>query len=109
MLVPLLLALKELHINKLTFISDISVQPLLDAICRYLPSPVDRPPVSATDLKSGEPVTRKQEDSELLTSLIFKIATDPYVGKLFFVRVYGGVLKKGANAYNPRTKKRERI
>ena len=51
----------------------------------------------------------KQEDDELLTSLIFKIATDPYVGKLFFVRVYGGVLKKGANAYNPRTKKRERI
>ena len=92
-----------------TSLRDKGVQPLLDAICRYLPSPVDRPPVSATDLKSGEPVTRKQEDSELLTSLIFKIATDPYVGKLFFVRVYGGVLKKGANAYNPRTKKRERI
>ena len=63
----------------------------------------------ATDLKSGEKVTRKQNDSELLTSLVFKIATDPYVGRLFFVRVYGGVLKKGANAYNPRTKKRERI
>ena len=92
-----------------TSLCDKGVQPLLDAICRYLPSPNDRPPVAATDLKSGEPVTRKQEDAELLTSLIFKIATDPYVGKLFFVRVYGGVLKKGANAYNPRTKKRERI
>ena len=92
-----------------TSLRDKGVQPLLDAICRYLPSPNDRPPVSATDLKSGEQVLRKQEDGELLTSLIFKIATDPYVGKLFFVRVYGGVLRKGANAYNPRTKKRERI
>ena len=92
-----------------TSLRDKGVQPLLDAICRYLPSPNDRPPVPATDLKSGEQVLRKQEDDELLTSLIFKIATDPYVGKLFFVRIYGGILKKGANAYNPRTKKRERI
>ena len=85
------------------------VQPLLDAICAYLPAPTDRPPVEATDLKSEQKVTRRQEDSELLTSLVFKIATDPFVGKLFFVRVYGGVLKKGSNAFNPRTKKRERI
>ena len=92
-----------------TSLRDKGVQPLLDAICAYLPSPADRPPVAATDLKSGEPVERKQTDSELLTSLVFKIATDPYVGKLFFVRVYGGVLKKGANAFNPRTRKRERI
>lgn len=92
-----------------TSLRDKGVQPLLDAICDYLPSPVDRPPVEATDLKSGEKTTRRQDDSELLTALVFKIATDPYVGRLFFVRVYGGVLKKGANAYNPRTKKRERI
>ena len=92
-----------------TSLRDKGVQPLLDAICSFLPSPSDRPPVAATDLKSGEKVTREQKDSEMLTSLVFKIATDPYVGKLFFVRVYGGVLKKGANAYNPRTKKRERI
>ena len=92
-----------------TSLRDKGVQPLLDAICAYLPSPLDRPSVTATDLKSGEAVTRKQSDSELLTSIVFKIATDPYVGKLFFVRVYAGVLKKGANAYNPRTKKRERI
>ncbi|MGN0832132.1 MAG: elongation factor G [Kiritimatiellia bacterium] len=92
-----------------TSLRDKGVQPLLDAICRYLPSPNDRPPVPATDLKSGEAVTRRQDESELLTALIFKIATDPYVGKLFFVRVYGGVLRKGANAYNPRTRKRERI
>ena len=92
-----------------TSLRDKGVQPLLDAICRYLPSPADRPPVEATDLKGGGKVTRRQDDSELLTSLVFKIATDPYVGRLFFVRVYGGILKKGANAYNPRTKKRERI
>ena len=92
-----------------TSLRDKGVQPLLDAIVAYLPSPEDRPPVAATDLKTGEPVTRRQADDELLTALVFKIATDPYVGRLFFVRVYGGVLKKGANAYNPRTKKRERI
>ena len=92
-----------------TSLRDKGVQPLLDAICDWLPSPCDRPPVEATDLKSGEKVSRRQDDSELLTSLVFKVATDPYVGRLFFVRVYGGVLKKGANAYNPRTKKRERI
>lgn len=92
-----------------TSLRDKGVQPLLDAICDYLPSPVDRPPVEATDLKTGEKTARKQDDSELLTALVFKIATDPYVGRLFFVRVYGGILKKGANAYNPRTKKRERI
>jgi len=92
-----------------TSLRDKGVQPLLDAVCWYLPSPNDRPPVAAKDLKTDEPVTRKQDDAELLTSLVFKIATDPYVGKLFFVRVYGGVLKKGTNAYNPRTKKRERI
>ena len=92
-----------------TSLKDKGVQPLLDAICAYLPSPLDRPSVVATDLKTGESVLRKQSDDELLTSLVFKIATDPYVGKLFFVRVYGGTLKKGANAYNPRTKKRERI
>ncbi len=92
-----------------TSLRDKGVQPLLDAVIEYLPSPSERPPVKAKDLKSGEDVTRKQDPGELLTSLVFKIATDPYVGKLFFVRVYGGVLKKGMNAFNPRTKKRERI
>ena len=84
-------------------------QPLLDAIGLYLPAPTDRPPVEATDLKSGEKVTRRQDPAEPLAALVFKIATDPYVGRLYFVRVYSGVLKKGANAFNPRTKKRERI
>lgn len=92
-----------------TSLRDKGIQPLLDAVAWYLPSPMDRPPVKATDLKSGEPVTRQQKDGELLTSLVFKIATDPFVGRLFFVRVYGGILKKGANVFNPRTRKRERV
>ena len=92
-----------------TSLRDKGVQPLLDAVCAYLPSPADRPPVAATDLKSGEPVAREQSVSAPLTALVFKVATDPYVGKLFFVRVYGGVLKKGANAFNPRTRRRERV
>ena len=92
-----------------TSLRDKGVQPLLDAVAWYLPSPLDRPPVPATDLKSGAAVTRQQKDGELLTALVFKIATDPFVGRLFFVRVYGGILKKGANVYNPRTRKRERV
>jgi elongation factor G len=83
------------------------VQPLLDAICEYLPSPHDRPAVEATDLKTEEKVTRETSD-QLLTALVFKITTDPY-GKLYFVRIYSGSLKKSANVFNPRTKKRERV
>ena len=91
-----------------TAFKDKGIQPLLDAVVDYLPAPTDRPPVAATDLKSGTAVTRKHDPQELLTALVFKIASDTY-GRLFFVRVYGGVLKKGANVYNPRTKKRERV
>ena len=92
-----------------TAFKDKGIQPLLDAIGLYLPAPTDRPPVEATDLKSGEKVTRRHDAQEPLSALVFKIATDPYVGRLYFVRVYSGVLKKGANAFNPRTKKRERV
>ncbi len=92
-----------------TAFKDKGIQPLLDAVGLYLPAPTDRPPVEATDLKSGERVTRRQDSAEPLAALVFKIATDPYVGRLYFVRVYSGVLKKGANAFNPRTKKRERV
>ena len=90
-----------------TSFRDKGVQPLLDAVCAYLPSPLDRPPVEATDLKDGSKVTRRTDDA-LLTALVFKITTDAY-GKLFFIRVYSGTLRKGANVYNPRTKKRERV
>ena len=92
-----------------TSLKDKGVQPLLDAIVDYLPSPLERPPAVATDLKTGESVVRKSDAKEPLTALVFKIAADAYVGRLYFVRVYSGVLKKGANAFNPRTKKRERL
>ena len=92
-----------------TAFKDKGIQPLLDAVGLYLPAPTDRPPVEATDLKSGDKVTRLHDAKEPLSALVFKIATDPYVGRLYFVRVYSGVLKKGANAFNPRTKKRERV
>ena len=84
------------------------VQQLLDAIVAYLPSPLDRPPVKGDDLKGGV-AERESSDDAPLAALVFKIATDPYVGRLFFVRVYSGVLKKGQNVYNPRTRRRERI
>ena len=88
---------------------DKGVQQLLDAVVWYLPSPEDRPALEATDLKSGAKVTRALGADAPLTSLVFKIAVDPYVGRLFFVRVYGGTLKKGQNVFNPRTGKRERV
>jgi len=85
------------------------VQPLMDAIADYLPSPLDVPPVKGTQPKSGEEIERKTGDFEPLCALAFKIATDPFVGKLIFVRVYSGQLKKGENVWNPRTQKRARV
>jgi elongation factor G len=85
------------------------VQPLLDAVVAYLPSPVDVPAVHGVSPKSGEGLEREASDFEPLTGLVFKMASDKFVGKLAFVRIYAGQLKKGQNIYNPRTKKRERI
>ncbi len=85
------------------------VQPLLDAVVDYLPSPLDVPAVQGHHPKTKKDVVREASDFEPLSALVFKIATDPYVGKLSFVRVYSGVLKKGQNVYNPRTQKRERL
>jgi elongation factor G len=85
------------------------VQPLLDAVVDYLPSPVDVPAVTGTAPKSEEKATREASDFEALSGLVFKMATDKYVGKLAFVRIYSGQLKKGQNIYNPRTRKRERV
>ena len=84
------------------------VQPLLDGIVDYLPSPADRAAIQGTDAKTGEKKERTFDDPRL-TALVFKIATDSFVGRLFFIRIYSGTLKKGQNVYNPRTKKRERI
>ena len=85
------------------------VQPLLDAVIDFLPSPIDIPAVKGHALKDHAVIDRKTSDFEPLSALAFKIANDPYVGKLIYVRVYSGVLKKGQNAFNPRTRKRDRI
>ncbi|MCB1102535.1 MAG: elongation factor G, partial [Kiritimatiellae bacterium] len=85
------------------------IQPLMNAILDYLPSPLDVPPVRGHDLKSGAEVVRQASDFEPLSALAFKIANDPYFGKLVFVRVYSGCLKKGQAMFNPRTRKRERL
>ncbi len=84
------------------------VQPLLDAVVDYLPSPLDVPPTPGTDRK-GEPAERRAEDSEPFSALAFKIMTDPYVGKLTYVRVYSGTLAKGSSVYNSTKDRKERV
>jgi len=85
------------------------VQPVIDAVCYYLPSPVDLPPVVGTDSKTGEEVQIKPLDSEPFSALAFKVATDPYVGTLTFFRVYSGILTKGSYLFNSTTGEKERI
>jgi elongation factor G len=85
------------------------VQPLLDAVVDYLPSPLDVPPVTGEDIKSGAELSRKADDSEPFAALAFKIATDPHVGKLSYFRVYSGTFQKGGQILNTRTGKKERI
>ncbi|MBU3934632.1 elongation factor G [Patescibacteria group bacterium] len=85
------------------------VQPVLDAIVDYLPSPSDLPPVEGTDMKTGQVITRKLEDAEPFSSLVFKVASDPYVGTLTYFRVYSGVLNKGSYVLNSTTGEQERI
>jgi elongation factor G len=85
------------------------VQALLDAVISYLPSPLDMPPVSGVDPDSGKKVVRKPTDSEALAALVFKIISDPYVGKLSYIRIYSGSIKQGQSVYNPITRKNERV
>jgi len=85
------------------------VQPLLDGICDYLPSPVDLPPVKGTDPRNGEETERSSNDSEPFSALAFKIASDPYVGTLTYFRVYSGTLTKGSYVLNSTNDVRERI
>lgn len=86
------------------------VQPLLDSVCAYLPSPLDTPTVEGTDPRDPEKViVRQVDEDEPLCALAFKIATDPYVGRLCFFRVYSGKLEAGSYVYNSRSEKKERI
>jgi elongation factor G len=85
------------------------VQTALDAVCRYLPSPVDIPPVEGVNPDSGETEIRKPDAKEPFAALAFKIMTDPFVGRLAFFRVYSGHLKAGSYVLNVRSGKKERI
>ena len=85
------------------------VQPLLDAVCYYLPNPADLPPVKGINPKTGQEEERKADDSEKFAALAFKVATDPYVGTLIYFRVYSGTLESGSYAYNSITGEKERI
>jgi elongation factor G len=85
------------------------VQFLLDAVCRYLPSPEDKDAIVGTDPDTGNEIARKPEVNEPFSALAFKIATDPYVGRLAFFRAYSGRLDAGSYVLNNRTAKKERI
>ncbi|NET36091.1 MAG: elongation factor G [Cyanothece sp. SIO1E1] len=85
------------------------VQAALDAVCSFLPSPVDVDAIEGTDPRTDEPVTRKPSNDEPFAALAFKIATDPYVGRLAFFRVYSGKLDAGSYVLNTRSGKKERI
>ncbi|MCL5011268.1 MAG: elongation factor G [Patescibacteria group bacterium] len=88
------------------------VQLVLDAVCDYLPSPTDLPPTEGIDPKTNEKITRNPDDTEPFAALVFKIASDPFVGSLAYFRVYSGKLAKGSYVFNPLTgsgKEKERI
>ncbi|OGC11518.1 translation elongation factor G [candidate division WOR-1 bacterium RIFOXYA12_FULL_52_29] len=85
------------------------VQPLLDGIVDYLPSPVDKKAVIGTNPKNGEEVPREPKDDAPFSALAFKIATDPFVGRLTFFRVYSGVLSTGSYTFNSSKDRKERI
>ncbi|MBI5509988.1 MAG: elongation factor G [Deltaproteobacteria bacterium] len=85
------------------------VQPLLDAVVDYLPSPLDVPAIEGKHAHTGKPELRHASDKEPLAALAFKIQSDPYVGQLTYIRVYSGVLKAGDTVWNVHKKKKERI
>ncbi|MEL7064124.1 MAG: elongation factor G, partial [Bacteroidota bacterium] len=85
------------------------VQAVLDAVCYLLPSPLEMPAIEGTNPDTDEKETRQASNDEPFTSLAFKIATDPFVGRLAFFRVYSGVLEGGSYVLNNRTRKKERI
>lgn len=92
-----------------TALKNKGLQPLLDAVLEYLPSPVDIPPVTGIKPRSEEEITREASDDEPFSALAFKIMTDPYVGKLAFFRVYSGVLEAGSYIYNSTQEQKERV
>jgi elongation factor G len=85
------------------------VQPLLDGVVDFLPSPADVPPVQGIHPRTGEPLERPAQDDAPMSALVFKIVTDPYVGRLAYLRVYSGKVSQGSMVYNSAKDQRERI
>jgi len=85
------------------------IQPLLNAVVRYLPSPLDVPPVTGIDPKDEAEILRHPNSDEPFAALVFKIVTDPYVGRLAYIRVYSGKLESGSPVYNVNKRRKERI
>jgi len=85
------------------------IQPLLDGICYYFPSPNELPPVKGSDPKTGKEIERRADDGEHFSALAFKVAADPYVGTLTYFRVYSGSLERGSYLLNTTTGEKERI
>ncbi|MFQ6019737.1 MAG: elongation factor G, partial [Dehalococcoidia bacterium] len=92
-----------------TALKNRGIQPILDAIIDYLPSPQDVPPVSGSDPKTGQILERRASDDEPFAALAFKVVADPYVGRLVYFRVYSGQMKQGAQVYNGTRSQRERL
>jgi len=103
------IALKVFPVVVGTSFKNKGVQPLLDAVVDYLPSPLDVVETHGTNPDNGEAITRKADDKEPFSALAFKIMADPFVGQLIFIRVYSGQLKTGDSVMNVRTQRTERI
>jgi len=103
------LALKIVPVLAGSAFKNKGIQPLLDAVVDYLPSPVDVPPVEGINPDDDEPVLRRASDDQPFSALAFKIMSDPFVGHVTYIRVYSGVLKSGSYVYNSAKGTRERI
>jgi elongation factor G len=103
------IALKVFPVVVGTAFKNKGIQPLLDAVVDYLPSPLDTPETKGINPENGEAITRKASDDEPFSALAFKIMADPYVGQLTFIRVYSGQLKSSDSVLNSRTQRHERI
>ncbi len=90
-------------------LKNMGIQPLMDAIVDYLPSPLEVPPVEGMEKKTGNKVVREASDDEPFAALAFKVVTDPFVGRLVYFRVYSGRVKVGTQVYNPSRGRPERI
>ena len=103
------IALKVFPVVVGTAFKNKGIQPLLDAVVDYLPSPLDTQETTGINPENGEHIVRKASDDEPFSALAFKIMADPYVGQLTFIRVYSGQLKSGDSVMNSRTQRHERI